>query len=157
MSACALGLAALSIGCKPIEEQDDGGSSETGPDAPHTTLLVNVLPSVCDDPVVVQVQVRARRVGCAEPGPCTLPATPREVLGDVATCPITEERLLAVDIEDSGRYLVDTVADRTPDPPTYECYAVKAGDPDVLVTTIDLEAREERMLVALGAECPEPG
>ena len=154
--ACALGLGAFVSACDPSDEEDSGGSSETGPDTPHVTLLLDVPPSACDDAVVVEVQVRARRVGCAEAGPCTVPANPPEVLGDVATCPITDERLLAIDIEESGRYLVDTVADRSPDAPAYECYAAKVGDPDVPITNIDLEAGQDRMLVALGAPCPEP-
>lgn len=154
-------LATLSIvglvaaGCDPAED-DGGGSSETGPDGPHTTLLVEIGPSVCDDPLVVQIQLRGRIIGCASAGPCTLPSNPEDVLGDIATCPINEQRLLGLDIVESGRYLVDTVADRTPDPAETECWAGKATETDVLVTDIDLEARGERMLVGLGVECPDP-
>jgi hypothetical protein len=157
LRTCAIvgAIAGVATGCDP-DEDDSGGSSETGPDGPHTTLLVEVGPSVCDDPLVVQVQVRGRIIGCASAGPCTLPSNPEDVLGDVATCPITDERLLGLDIVESGRYLVDTIADRTPDPAEYECWAGKATETDVLVTDIDLEARGERTLVGLGVECIEP-
>lgn len=156
LARATLGFLFALSACDPAEDEDGGGSSETGPDGPHTTLLVEVGPSVCDDPLVVQIQVRGRIVGCASAGPCTLPSNPDDVLGDIATCPITDSRLLGLDIVESGRYLVDTIADRSPDPAEYECWAGKATETDVLVTDIDLEARGERTLVGLGAECPEP-
>jgi hypothetical protein len=152
LSICSLLFAA----CVTPASDDEGGSSETGPDTPHATLLVSVLPSACDDAKVVQVQVRARRVACAEPGPCTIPANPPAIEGDIATCPISDERVIAVVVDESGRYLVDTVSDRTPDDPVYECHAVSAMELDVLVTNVDLQIPAQYELIALGMPCPDP-
>jgi len=155
----ALALACLAGGCITTSDADDeGGSSETGPGEPRATLLVRVPTTDCDVVGAVSVQVRARRIGCEQPTPCTVPANPPDILGDLATCPITEpERLLGVEIDEPGRYYVDTIIDRTPDEPQYECHGSAMMNPEVLVTSVDLEVRVERELVALGMPCPDPG
>jgi hypothetical protein len=152
---CALALV-FGAGCLTTEASD-GGSSETGSAGPHATFLVHVPSAACDEVGVVSIQVRARRVGCEQPVPCTVPANPPDILGDTATCPITDpERLLAVEVDESGRYYVDTIADRTPDDPLYECHGLDM-EAEVLVTSVDLEVGAEKELVALGVECPDPG
>jgi hypothetical protein len=155
--ACALGLLSVPLhGCPATEEDDGGGSSETGPGEPRTTLIATVPSSACDEVGVVSIQIRALRYDC-EFQPCTKPANPQHELGDMATCPITDpERLLGIDVDQSGYYYVDTAADRTPDDPTYECHGTTVMQPSVLVTSVDLENRAEYSLVALGNPCPEP-
>jgi hypothetical protein len=147
---------AVAIGCASDAPSDD--STSTGPGEPHATILVPVPNSVCEDPKVVSVQVRALQIGCETPppAPCTMPADPEHVLGDQATCPITDPTVtLGVMVTTPGEYRIDAVTDRTPDAPTSECYATNQQT-SVLVTTVDLDVRAVKMdLVGLGMACPD--
>lgn len=149
---------ATAIGCASDAPSDE--STSTGPGEPRATILVPVPNSVCDDPKVVSVQVRALQVGCEHPppAPCTMPANPEHVLGDQATCPITEPTAtLGVVVTTPGDYQIDAVTDRTPDAPTSECYAASNQETSVLVTSIDIDVRSVKMdLVGLGQPCPDP-
>lgn len=158
---------ALASGCSEPKSSDDGDGSEGGADdsgggpsgPPHATLLLEVSQSICDTVGVVGVQARARRVGCEHPppAPCTVPANPTDVLGDEVSCPISDPTvLLGVTVEDPGRYLVDSVARQDGADPITSCYASSAMATDVLVTSVDLEIRAEKKLIAIGSACPDP-
>ncbi len=158
LRSCSSLLAiACVLGC-PKDEPEDGSSS-TGEGEPRATVLVPVGGNFCDDPLVVGVQVRALRIGCEHPppSPCTLPAEPEHVLGDEASCPITETMELGVVVHEAGEYQIDVVADRTPDAPTTECFAESNQQTSMLVTSVDIDIRAVRTgLVGLGQPCPDP-
>jgi hypothetical protein len=145
------------LGCANDADSGAEGSSSTGAGEPRTTMLVPVANSVCDDPKVVAVQARARRIGC-EHEPCTVPADPPYLLGDQASCPITEPELeLGVVVDESGEYQIDVLRDRTPEASQSQCYAESTQQSTVLVTSIDLDIRAVKMdLLALGHPCPDP-
>lgn len=149
---------ATAIGCASDAPSDE--STSTGPGEPRATILVPVPNTVCDDPKVVGVQVRALQIGCEHPppAPCTMAADPEHVLGDEATCPITDPTVtLGVVVTTPGEYQIDAVTDRTPDAPTSECYAESNLQTSLLVTSIDIDVRAVKMdLVGLGMACPDP-
>lgn len=155
-------VVALAPGCsepRSDDGADSGGSSEGAGGPSQVILLVEVPNSTCDAVGVVEIEARARRVGCESPppAPCTLPAIPVDILGDKATCPISDPNVrLGVTIDDPGRYLVDTVARRDGDDPITSCFAATPMATEVLVTTVDLEIRAEKSLMPLGVACPEP-
>lgn len=137
-------------------DADDDGSS-TGDTEPHVTLLAEVSNSVCDDVGVVGVQIQAVQVGCEHPppAPCTMPSNPPPELGDMVSCPITDNEVtLGVRIDFAAEYQASVVADRTPDDPSAECYAESSMRTSVLVTSIDLDVHAQKMLIGLGSECP---
>jgi hypothetical protein len=147
-------LAAVVLGCP--EAAPEGESSSTGDASAHATLLVPVASTVCDDPIAVSAQARARRIGC-EHQPCTAPVDPPHVLGDLVSCPITDSMDLGVVVDEPGEYQVDLVVDRAPEADTSECFAESTQQTTVLVTSIDLDIRAVKMdLLGLGVACPEP-
>ncbi|MBC8067351.1 MAG: hypothetical protein IAG13_03380 [Deltaproteobacteria bacterium] len=149
-------LAAALLGC-PEDDPEGGGSSSTGDASPHATVLVPVSSTVCDDPIAVSVQARARRIGC-EHQPCTTPVDPPYVLGDLVSCPITAPSMdLGVVVDEPGEYQIDLVVDRAPEADTSECFAESTQQTSVLVTSIDIDIRAVKMdLLGLGVPCPEP-
>lgn len=157
----SLSLSLVLGACTPADEPGGGeeGSSSGGDDSPHTVLLAPVSGSICDTVGVISVQVRATKVGCEHPppAPCTLPADPPPVEGDMVSCPITDgEVTLGVRVDQAAAYAVEVVADRTPDDPTTECFAESVMATSVLVTSVDLDVGSQKMLVGTGAPCPAP-
>ena len=141
------------------QEVDGESSSSTGvqDDVPHTVLLATVSNTLCDGVGVVGAQLQAVQVGCESPppAPCTMPADPPPILGDLLSCPITDpEVTLGVRIERAARYQVEVVADRAPEAPTSECFAETTMATSVLVTGDDLDAHATKMLVGTGTACP---
>jgi hypothetical protein len=128
-----------------------------GTEAPGLVLVAQVeLGRSCDLVGAVEVQIRARRIGCERPTPCTVPAEPPEILGDRATCPSAEaERWMGVRIDRSGRYLVDAVVHFATGDPVFACLE-EAGQVDVLVTSDDLDGGGDRILEVGEMPCPEP-
>jgi len=161
-----LSILPLFVGACPLTEATDTSAtddspadsgSSTGDDEPHVTLLAKVSNTVCDEVGVVGVQVQAVQVGCENPppAPCTMPSDPPPELGDMVSCPITDSTVtLGVRIDFAAEYQVSVVADRTPDDPSAECYAESSMRTSVLVTSIDLDVRAQKMLIGLGSECP---
>ncbi|MBX7082676.1 MAG: hypothetical protein K1X88_25950 [Nannocystaceae bacterium] len=150
--ACSCALACSST------DEPAGSSSSTGPDEPHATLLAQVAGSVCDDPKVVAVQITAVQVGCEHPppSPCTLPADPPLLQGDMASCPITDPTVqLGLVVDRAAEYQVEVVADRSPEAATLECYAESMLQTSVRVTSVDLDVRASKSLVAIGQPCPD--
>jgi hypothetical protein len=142
-----VGLAACDAeGVGPVEESDPG-----------VVLVADVeLTRHCDRVGAVEVQIRARRIGCEQPTPCTQPAEPPETWGDRATCPSGEStRWMGVSVDRAGRYLTDVVVRFATGDPVTECLS-DAGDREVLVTSDDLDAGGERILAAERDPCPAP-
>lgn len=140
---------------------DDGGdgSGETAsPGVPGTASLLGTLdPNLfCDMPSVVTVQVFATRVGCdpESTAPCTLPADPEPVAGDMRACPITDpEIVLGVDVTSAGRYQLEAVGAQTAGGQTARCFAVDANvQLDVLEA--DLQAAAQIYATLTDSPCP---
>jgi hypothetical protein len=137
-------------GVQPVADATAGADEQT------VTLLADIeLTRHCDRVGAVEVQIRARRIGCERPTPCTIPAEPPEILGDRATCPSAEvRRWMGVQLDRSGRYLVDAVVRFATGDPVMECLT-EGGEAQLLVTTDELDAGAERILDASAAPCPE--
>lgn len=143
--------------CEETGAGDEQADSSTGPmdTTPHAVLLAPVSDTVCET-LVVGVQVQALQVGCEHPppAPCTMPSDPEPILGDMVSCPLTDDVTLGVRIELAAEYQVSVVADRSPEDPTTECFAENAMQTSVRVTSVDLDVQAQKMLVALGSACP---
>lgn len=120
-------------------------------------LLVDVNPEpLCNTVGVTAVQLVARRVGCeaAPPAPCTLPADPPSIAGDVFTCPNTDpSTLLGVEVELGGRYEVQTVTEFTTGETEVRCNT-QGGDPEILVLESTVDAGAVTMLDDGSVPCP---
>jgi|GEM_PF-2469727 len=147
-------VGACAAGCDGLEPQNSGGSSgatEGGGSATpgEVVLLVDVDPEpLCNTVGVTEVRLVARRIGCeaAPPAPCTLPAEPPVIEGDRFTCPNTDPmRLMGVEVDQAGRYEVQTVIEFTTAQTEVQCNAV-SGDPEILVSTEQVEAGAVLML-----------
>lgn len=149
----------LALACDGSEDGTDTDGDPGGPMASPgaVLLLADVNPEpLCGTVGVTQVQLIATRVGCESPppAPCTLPAEPRSVDGDVFTCPNTDpSTLLGVEVELGGRYQVQTVVEYTTGETEARCHTA-GGDPEVLVRADEVEAGVVRMLDDGDVACP---
>lgn len=172
----------LGLGCSQVEplETSSSSSGTDGDTDPGTTTAATDAPTgstsaagsgtpglvsffgdvatapACDTVGAVAVQWQATRVGCVDPppAPCTLPGTPRPVEGDLMTCPQTDASvLLGVEVEQSGRYIVEAVLQLTSDEPEPECYA-DAGVTEIIVTDEQIAAGAVVMVTPTGSPCP---
>jgi hypothetical protein len=147
----ALVVATSLCACGQLEPTD------TGEAEPRAVLLGNVdIDTLCDIVGAREVIVRATRVGCEQPGPCTLPAEPVTRTGDLYSCPATaSSALLGVDIDLAGQWAMEAIAiTTTDDEEGHACFAVPGEAPPVLVTMADIDAGVQRMLEPTGAPCP---
>lgn len=153
--ALAHGLLLALSACEGAVGSTEGGTA--GDDRLGTVLLADVsVTTLCDRAGAVEIQLRARRIGCEQPTPCTVPVDPPEIPGDRATCPSAEpSTLMGVAVQQSGRYYVDTVVRFATGDPDTACFAEDANV-EVLVTSADIEAGADRILEATGGPCPEP-
>ena len=159
MAAC------LGLGCDGVEPADtEGGGSSSGGGGPTPTatpgtalLLVEIDPEpACGTVGVTQVQLVARRVGCESPppAPCTVPVNPPAIGGDTFTCPNTDpSTLLGVELEQGGRYQVQTVIEFTTGETEVQCNAL-GGDPEIVVSAEDVEAGIVLALDDAAVPCP---
>ena len=117
-----------------------------GGDAGVVFLTQVELTRQCDRVGAVEVQMRARRVS----------SEPLEILGDLATCPSAEvERLMAVEVDRPGQYLVDVIVRFATGDPVTECLE-EEGEPEVLVTAVEVDAGANRILAGTRQPCPQP-
>ncbi len=152
---------AVCAGCDGVESADtDAGAAGAGGAmaTPGTVLLlVDVNPEpFCNTVGVTGVQLIARRVGCesAPPAPCTLPAEPATIEGDMFTCPNTDpSTLLGIEVEQGGRYEVQTVTEFTTGESQGRCNT-QGGDPEILVLGSEVEAGGVTMLDDGDVPCP---
>lgn len=169
----------LGLGCSQVEPLETSGTStgdDSATDPGATTMdeatsstsegggtpgVVSFLGEVatapaCNTAGAVAVQWQATRVGCVDPppAPCTLPGTPRPIEGDLTSCPQTDQAvLLGVEIEQSGRYIIEAVLQLTAAEPEPECYA-NAGVTEIVVTDEQIAAGAVVMVTPTGAPCP---
>ena len=155
-------LACLGLGCDGVETADTDGASTGADEAPTAIpgtaiLLVDVDPEpACNRVGVTQVQLVARRVGCESPppAPCTVPVSPPTIEGDRFTCPNTDpSRLMGVEVEQGGRYEVQTVIEFTTGESEVLCNAL-GGDPEIVVPAEDVEAGSVLTLDDDPVACP---
>lgn len=158
----AAGVLLGAAGCDGVETADTEAATSDGAGGPVETpgtvlLLVDVNPEpLCNTVGVTAVQLVARRVGCesAPPAPCTLPAEPPSIEGDVFTCPNTDpSTLLGVEVEQAGRYEVQTVTEFTTGDTEIRCNT-QGGDPEILVPASVVEAGAVMMLEHADVPCP---
>jgi len=157
----AAAVCAGAWGCDGLETADtDAATDGAGGVAatPGTVLLlVDVNPEpFCNTVGVTAVQLIARRVGCesAPPAPCTLPAEPTTIEGDVFTCPNTDpSTLMGVEVGQGGRYEVQTVTEFTTGDSEVRCNAL-GGDLEILVLSSEVEAGAVTMLDDADVPCP---
>lgn len=153
------------LGCDGLEAvgtDGDGTGSSGGGSAPTATpgtalLLVNVNPEpLCGTVGVTAVQLVARRVGCESPppAPCTVPVNPPAIEGDTFTCPNTDpSTLMGVEVDQGGRYAVQTVIEFTTGETEVRCNAL-GGDPEIVVPAADVEAGVVQALDDAPVPCP---
>ena len=150
------------LGCDGVESADPVGEGSSGGVAPTSIpgtalLLVEVDPEpLCGTVGVTAVQLVARRVGCESPppAPCTVPVDPPAIGGDTFTCPNTDpSTLLGVELEQGGRYEVQTVIEFTTGETEVQCNAL-GGDPEIVVPAEDVEAGAVQMLDDTPVSCP---
>ncbi len=148
-------------GCDGVEMADTEAATD-GPGGavatPGTVLvLVEINPEpLCNTVGVTAVRLIARRVGCASapPAPCTLPAEPPTIEGDVFTCPNTDpSTLMGVEVGQAGRYEVQTVIEFTTGESEARCNA-QGGDPEIVVPEAAVEAGAVTMLDDADVPCP---
>lgn len=159
----ALGLTTvflcLVVGCDEEVSADTDPGDAGGPTATPGTvvLLADVDPEpLCNTVGVTEVRLVARRIGCESPppAPCTLPANPPTIEGDRRACPITDPTLLlGVEVDQAGRYEVQTEVEFTTGDTEARCHTL-GGDPEVLVPAEDVEAGAVRMLDDGDVACP---
>lgn len=158
----AVGVLTGAAGCDGVETADTEAAGTGGAGGVVATpgtvlLLVDVNPEpLCNTVGVTAVQLVARRVGCeaAPPAPCTLPADPPSITGDVFTCPNTDpSTLLGVEVEQGGRYEVQTVTEFTTGETEVRCNT-QGGDPEILVLDSTVEAGAVTMLDDASVPCP---
>ncbi len=136
-------------------------AAETGnPGVAGTATLLGTLDpnGFCDMPQVVTIQATATRIGCAPgpPAPCTLPAEPETIEGDVRSCPVTDpEIVLGVDLTSPGRYHFEAVGAQTAGGQTRRCFAVD-GNVEIEVTGADLDAAAQIFATLDDDPCPAP-
>lgn len=149
-------------GCDGVEMEDTEAAATDGAGGPVATpgtvlLLVDVNPEpLCNTVGVTAVQLVARRTGCesAPPAPCTLPAQPQTIEGDIFTCPNTDpSTLMGVEVGQGGRYEVQTVIEFTTGESDIRCNA-QGGDPEILVLASAVEAGAVTMLDDADVSCP---
>ena len=150
----------LAAGCDGLEPESTEADTDATPGGgnPGSVLLLAAVGTEgpCNTVGVTQVQLVARRVGCeaAPPAPCTLPADPPTIEGDAFSCPATDpSRLLGVEVVDAGRYEVQSVIEFTDGVREARCH-VEGGDPEVLVTSEEVESGTVRMLDDGEQACP---
>ncbi len=158
--APVLVLTGMAGGCDPSVEPQGSQTqaSATGGGSPGSVLLLLNADAQgpCDTVGVVEVQLVARQTGCesAPPAPCTMPSEPPSIDGDLFTCPTTDaSRLLGVEVTEAGRYLVRSEVRDTTGQEMSRCHGV-GGDPEVLVTTEEIQAGAVKMLDDDDLPCP---
>lgn len=157
ISACT--LAAVLGPALACGSETDPADPEASPGTPGTAMLLGELmpEDLCRMPEVVQITILATRIGCepGPPAPCTLPADPQPVAGDIATCPVTDPvRLLGVEVSQAGRYQVEAVGELTTGESVAHCFSAADGDPEIVVTAADLDAGRVIDLQSSGEACP---
>ncbi len=148
-------------GCDGLETADTDGATDGAGGAAATPgtvlLLVDVNPEpFCNTVGVTGVQLIARRVGCESgpPAPCTLPAEPTTIEGDLFTCPNTDpSTLMGVEVGQGGRYEVQTVTEFTTGESEARCNA-QGGDPEIVVLASEVEVGTVTMLDDADVPCP---
>ncbi|MCR9160460.1 MAG: hypothetical protein ACE37F_27575 [Nannocystaceae bacterium] len=150
-------LAAGCDGLDPVSNETDTEAMSGGGNPGSVLLLAAVsTEGPCNTVGVTGVQLVARRVGCeaAPPAPCTLPAEPPTLEGDAFSCPASDpSRLLGVEVDEGGRYEVQSVIEFTTGEREARCH-VEGGNPEVLVTSEAVEAGMVRMLDDGEQACP---
>lgn len=153
-------LLSIAAGCDGLEPESIEGDTDTAPGEgqPGSVLLLAAVSTEgpCNAVGATQVQLVARQIGCeaGAPAPCTLPADPPTIDGDVFSCPATEpSRLLGVEVVEAGRYEVQSVIEFTTGEREARCH-VEGGDPEVLVTSAQVESGMVRMLDDGAGACP---
>ena len=144
--ACSM---SLSSGCGELEREPTG---EEG--AAVATFLVELDASEsCNEVGLIELQVRARRVGCGDVQGCE--QRPVEVLGTRVTCPSTaSETLMGVDVEAPGIYQVDILARFTTGEEEPRCLRTPDGDAELAVTRQALQDSAEFVLEPTDEPCP---
>lgn len=144
-------------GLEPESMDTDTDATPGGGNPGSVLLLADVsTEGPCNTVGVTQVQLVAIRVGCeaAPPAPCTLPAEPPTIEGDAFSCPATDpSRLLGVEVVDGGRYQVQSVIEFTTGDREARCH-VESGDPEILVTSEQVDSGMVRMLDDGEQSCP---
>ncbi len=158
----AAAVLVVASGCDGVEAAETEAAATDGAGGPVATpgsvlLLVDVNPEpLCNTVGVTAVQLVARRVGCetAPPAPCTVPAEPPRIEGDLFTCPNTDpSTLMGVEVEQGGRYEVQTVIEFTTGESEARCNA-RDADPEILVAASAVEAGAVIMLDDADVPCP---
>lgn len=156
----AIGLASFAGAGAGAGGCGDGDLGKEGGGAPTpgvVTLLGELRPSeLCQMPEVERITVEATRIGCepGPPAPCTLPAEPEVVEGDIATCPVSDPvRLMGVEVDEVGRWQVRAVGRFTTGETVDRCFTGPDGTTEIVVTQADLDAGATLDLKATDAPC----
>lgn len=165
ISAANLCLCVLLAGCLACDGSDGGGLASAGesePDNPdpHVRFAAEVdLLDLCGTIGATHVFLRASRVGCigSPPALCTLPAGDYQSwVGPTAACPnATVAKPMTVDVPSSGKYQIEAIT-LTETGEQHLCFGVSSGEPVVLATADEVEARAKIYVEELGGPCPMP-
>ncbi len=156
----------LLVACTTTDDPSGESSSSTDastgpvdPGEPRATFLAKVdMVELCGVEGAQVVTFLARQVGCepGPPAPCTLKTDPYlEWTGAPATCPSALTSLdMSVDVPFRGRFQVEA---RTTTNSGFrsECFGADGTVPTV-VTTEQVEAREQIFVVTTAKPCPAP-